>query len=65
MEQKQISLELLAKRLNELEVEVRKLKQQKEEDIDWDWSDVKVFADERLLGKAWLSSEEDEAWKDL
>ena len=68
MEQKQISLETLAKRLYDLELEVGKLKQQKDErfeDIDWDWSDVKVFVDERLLGKAWLSSEEDEAWKDL
>ena len=65
MEQNQISLERLAKRLYELEAEVRELKQQKTTQIDDDWSNICVLADENLLAEAWLSPEDEEAWKDL
>lgn len=34
-------------------------------EIDFDWSDFSYFADDKTLGKIWLSKEEDEAWKDL
>ncbi len=35
-------------------------------EIIWDWSrQVKVLADEDLLGKDWLSQEDEEAWRDL
>lgn len=34
-------------------------------DIELDWSDVKFLADEKLLAEAWLSPEDEEAWKDL
>lgn len=65
MEQTHISLELLAKRLYQLEAEVKKLKQQKEDKTLSDWGDVKVLADEDLLAEAWLSPEDEEAWKNL
>ena len=61
MEQKQISLEILAKRLNELEVEVRKLKQQKEEDIEEDWSNIHMLS-EKSLARNWLSPEDEKAF---
>ena len=35
-------------------------------EIIWDWSmQVKILADEDLLGEDWLSQEDEEAWKDL
>ena len=35
-------------------------------EIIWDWpTQVKVWADEDLLGEDWLSQEDEEAWKDL
>ena len=35
-------------------------------EIIWDWPmQVKVWADEDLLGEDWLSQEDEEAWKDL
>ncbi len=33
--------------------------------IDFDWSDIKFLADEKLLAEAWLSPEDEKAWKDL
>ncbi|MGK0209393.1 MAG: orotate phosphoribosyltransferase-like protein [Patescibacteria group bacterium] len=33
-----------------------------EDDIDWDWEGVTVFADEKLLAKAWLSPEDEKAF---
>ena len=69
MEQKQISLETLAKWLYNLELEVGKLKQQKDErseDIDGDWSEKDfMLISQDSLAKEWLTPEEDEAWKDL
>lgn len=61
MEQTQISLELLAKRLNELEIEVRKLKAQKEENIEDDWRDIHMLS-ERSLADSWLSPEDEKAF---
>jgi len=37
----------------------------KEGEVLSDWIDVDVFADENLLAEAWLSPEDDKAWKDL
>lgn len=35
-------------------------------EIIWDWPvQVKVWADEDILGEDWLSQEDEEAWKDL
>lgn len=34
-------------------------------DIEFDWSDVANLADDKLLAEAWLSPEDEEAWKDL
>ncbi|MEK6792423.1 MAG: DUF2281 domain-containing protein [Nanoarchaeota archaeon] len=69
MQQEQISLEQLAKRVNYLELELNKLKQEKKlkyDDIDWDWSEEDLMlVSQDSLAKEWLSPEEDEAWKDL
>ncbi len=38
----------------------------KEDEVIWDWPEkIHVLADEQLLAKDWLSSEDEEAWKDL
>jgi len=35
-------------------------------EVIWDWPEqIKVWADEDLLGEDWLSQEDEEAWKDL
>lgn len=34
----------------------------KEDKLSLDWSDVKVFADEKLLAEAWGSPEDDKAF---
>ena len=35
-------------------------------EVIWNWpKQVQVLADEDLLGKDWLSQEDEEAWKDL
>ena len=69
MEQKQISLETLAKWLYNLELEVGKLKQQKDErseDIDGDYPEKDfMWISQDSLAKEWLTPEEDKAWKDL
>ncbi len=42
----------------------RELSENKE--IIWDWPvQIKILADEKLLGEDWLSQEDEEAWKDL
>lgn len=36
------------------------------DEIILDWSEnIKILADETLLGQDWLSKEDEEAWKDL
>ena len=64
MEQSQISLELLAKRLNELESEVKRLKNQKEETIEKDWSNIHMLS-EKSLARNWLSPEDEKAFAHL
>ena len=36
------------------------------DEVIWDWPEnIPLLADEQLLAEDWLSSEDDEAWKDL
>ena len=72
MENKQITpLEIYAE-LKNLEKALQKkgiinsIELSENNEIIWDWpAQVKVLADEDLLGKDWLSQEDEEAWKDL
>ena len=72
MENKQITPYEIYTELKNLEkalqkkgiISSRELSENKE--IIWDWpAQINVLADETLLGKDWLSQEDEEAWKDL
>jgi len=73
MENKQITIGKIYAELKSLELALRKkgiinqsdLSNDKDE-IIWDWSEKTEFlADEELLKEDWLSTEDEEAWKDL
>lgn len=72
MESKQITpLEIYAKLKNLEKALQRKgiisaVELSENREIIWDWPEqAKVMADEDLLGKDWLSPEDEKAWKDL
>lgn len=73
MESKQISLKEVYIELKNLEVTLQKKgiidKSELSDgnnEIIWDWPEkVPILADEDLLGKDWLSQEDEGAWKDL
>lgn len=63
MEQKQINLENLYEIMQRVEKEIVEIKEEiKNKEIYWDWDDVKVLADEDLLGECWLSKEDEKAF---
>ena len=73
MENKQVTIGKIYAELKSLELALRKkgiinqsdLSNDKDE-IIWDWSEKTEFlADEELLKEDWLSTEDEEAWKDL
>jgi len=72
MENKQITLINLYAELKNLERALEKkgiinqIEISENNEIIWDWPEnVQFLADEDLLGKDWLSKEDEEAWKDL
>ena len=72
MENKQITLINLYAELKNLERALEKkgiinqIEISENNELIWDWPEnVQFLADEDLLGKDWLSKEDEEAWKDL
>ena len=72
MENKQITLREIYAELKNLEKALQKkgvisqLEISENKGIIWDWpQETQVLADENLLGKDWLSAEDEEAWRDL
>ena len=72
MENKQITLRDIYVELKNLEKALQnkgvisQLEISGNKEVIWDWpQEVQVLADENLLGKDWLSKEDEEAWKDL
>ena len=72
MKNKQITLINLYAELKNLERALEKkgvinqIEISENNELIWDWPEnVQFLADEDLLGKDWLSKEDEEAWKDL
>ena len=72
MENKQITTLEIYIELKNLEKALQKkgtisaIELSENKEIIWDWpAQVKIMADENLLGEDWLSQEDEEAWKDL
>ncbi|HLC31371.1 MAG TPA: hypothetical protein VJK51_01765 [Candidatus Nanoarchaeia archaeon] len=72
MESKQITLEELYSKLKHLERVlqqkgvINRLELSENKELVSDWPEQAMFlADEALLGKDWLSKEDEEAWGDL
>ena len=73
MENKQVTIGKIYAELKSLELALQKrgvINQSdlsnEESEIIWDWPEKTEFlADEELLKEDWLSTEDEEAWKDL
>ncbi len=72
MENKQITPLEIYMELKSLEKALQKkgiisaIELSENKEIIWDWpAKITIMADEDLLGKDWLSQEDEKAWKDL